>query len=132
MRCDKPSQKRFGNGISEQVGEQVDEQVGQQVGQQVDEQDLCFSKCIVCGPAPVSAVIPDLFLLSSQTCFFCHPGLDPGSTARRWSLQRAVVRTGSRIFARDDKCLMDVSTSPGRINSRLVQSNETVFAKLTA
>jgi hypothetical protein len=21
---------------------------------------LCFSKCIVCGPAPVSAVIPDL------------------------------------------------------------------------
>ena len=60
MRCDKSAQKRFGNGISEQVGEQVDEQVdeqvgqlvGQQVDQQVDEQDLCFSKCIVCGPAP--------------------------------------------------------------------------------
>jgi hypothetical protein len=49
----------------EQVDEQVGEPVGQQVGQQVDEQDLCFSKCIVCGPAPVSAVIPDLFLLSS-------------------------------------------------------------------
>ena len=63
MRCDKPSQKRFGNGISEQVGEQVDEQVGQQV----DEQDLCFSKCIVYGPAPVSAVVPDLFFLSSRT-----------------------------------------------------------------
>ena len=87
MRCDKPGQKRFGNGISEQVGEQVDEQVdeqvgepvgqqvgepvgqqvGQQVDQQVDEQDLCFSKCIVYGPAPVSAVVPDLFFLSSRT-----------------------------------------------------------------
>jgi hypothetical protein len=79
MGCDKPGQKRFGNGISEQVGEQVDEQVGEPVGQQVgqqvgqlvdqqvDEQDLCFSKCIVYGPAPVSAVVPDLFFLSSRT-----------------------------------------------------------------
>jgi hypothetical protein len=28
---------------------------------------LCFSKCIVYGPAPVSAVVPDLFFLSSRT-----------------------------------------------------------------
>jgi hypothetical protein len=32
-------------------------------------------------------------------------------------LQRALVRTGSWVFARDDKSFMDVSTSSGRINN---------------
>ena len=49
--------------------------------------------------------------------FSRHPGLEPGSIACCRSLQRAVVCAGSRVFARDDKCFMDVSTSSGRINS---------------
>jgi hypothetical protein len=33
----------------------------------------------------------------------CHPGLDPGSTARSQRLQWASLNNGSRVFARDDK-----------------------------
>jgi hypothetical protein len=53
---------------------------------------------------------PDLFLSSRP--YFCHPGLEPGSIACRGYLQWAAPCNGSRVFARDDKKFMDVSTSP--------------------
>ncbi len=58
-------------------------------------------------PALICFVIPACFVI--RACFvipalsFCHPGLEPGSIAHSRSLQRAVVHTGSRVCARDDK-----------------------------
>jgi hypothetical protein len=43
------------------------------------------------------------FFFTIPALFFCHPGLEPGSSAHSRPLQRAVVNTGSRVFARDDK-----------------------------
>jgi hypothetical protein len=65
-------------------------------------------------------VIPTLFFVI-PTLFFCHPGLEPGSSAHSRPLQRAVVNTGSRVFARDDKegtTTQASHTSSGRITGK--------------
>jgi hypothetical protein len=55
----------------------------------------------------VLSAIANLLNLSPRTCFLCHPGLDPGSSAFKGD--------GPRVFARGDRG--DDSTASGWNNS---------------
>jgi hypothetical protein len=50
-----------------------------------------------------SCFSPFAFANLRQLVGLCHPGLDPGTRARNSQLQRAALKNGSRVFARDDK-----------------------------